>query len=158
MSHTKRFPIPCRFYSPGAPRPVDTPHYIVHGDNIDSIIDLEPEPIQNPNHDIEINELETLYKEYIHKKEQNDTSVCYVLYLPFGIIELLVPFHYPDIPCSIRFSKENKSFDIEKQVLDNFKYFQQQLEHVTLVQQLRYLCDSMESLLHDSNRKSSITL
>ncbi|CAO3631618.1 unnamed protein product [Cunninghamella echinulata] len=171
MSHTKQFPIPCRFFSPGnctrgenchfshtlplkgSPKPSDAPHYILYGDNIS--MDLEPVPNQNPNHDLEINELESIFKDAIQKKERNETSLCYVLALSFGIIELLVPFHYPDIPCSIRFSKDNKNFDIEKQVLDNFKYFQQQLEHVTLVQQIHHLCDSIQT---DSTRKASISL
>ncbi|KAI8098892.1 uncharacterized protein BX664DRAFT_319869 [Halteromyces radiatus] len=162
-SHTKRFPSQCRFFTQGncragqecqfahtlplkgTPHSHTVPHTVLFGD--EATLDLEPESIQKAIRDLELDQLDRAYKDHIQKTTMTDTCTCLLFdSLTCGSIELLIPYHYPDLPCSIRLDHDPTiPQHIKQQMNETFESFQHQLKHMTLVQQIDRLCSSFST-------------
>ncbi|ORZ25905.1 hypothetical protein BCR42DRAFT_401181 [Absidia repens] len=152
-SHTKRFPTHCRFFSQGncragqechfahslplkgSPHGHSVQHTVLFGD--EASLDLEPESIQKAIRDLELDQLDRTYKDQIQKTTLTDACSSFFLDLSCGSVELLIPYHYPDLPCSIRLAPDSAlPKQTQQQLYETFESYQHQLKHMTLVQQL----------------------
>lgn len=134
-SHTKRFPTQCRFFTQGNCRAGQDCHFAhtlplegqSHGHSVqhsilfgdEAALDLEPESIQKVR-DLELDQLERTYKDQILKTIMTDVGTCLILVAFDGLhdggedfVELLIPYQYPDVPCSIRLNNHSDSLSQE---------------------------------------------
>ncbi|KAI8329739.1 hypothetical protein BC941DRAFT_506605 [Chlamydoabsidia padenii] len=150
-THTKRFPTQCRFFTQGncragqdchfahtlplkgQPNGDTVQHAVLFGD--EATLDLEPESIQKAIRVLELDQLGRTYKDQILKTTMTDAGT--LVAFDDGV-ELLVPYRYPDLPCSIRLNKDSDSSS-QQQIYEKFESYQHQLKHMTLVQQLNNL-------------------